>query len=246
MDTVPEVLDAVARRGDLDVIAVTEHDTLRPGAEARELAAARGLPFGVICGAEITTLDGHLVALFIDEPVASFQRMEPTLEAIHRAGGIAVAPHPLSWLTRSVSQRVFARVAAVASDGVYFDAIEEYNASPAGRITSARAQALNRERLHLAALGASDAHFAASIGTGYTAFEGSTIDDLRRAIAARETAAGAARGPRMAELGYRRIVMQQWRGMMATPRAMGWTPTIRSFISSRRRARATDTRDPRP
>jgi len=32
------------------------------------------------------------------------------------------------------------------------------------------------------------------------------------------------------ELGLRRIVRQQWRGMLATPRQMGWLPTIGSFL----------------
>ena len=39
----------------------------------------------------------------------------------------------------------------------------------------------------------------------------------------------------MRELGYRNIAMQSWRGMMATPRNMGWLPTIRSFITSHAR-----------
>ena len=39
----------------------------------------------------------------------------------------------------------------------------------------------------------------------------------------------------MSELGYRNIALQQWRGMMATPRNMGWLPTIRSFIVSHAR-----------
>ena len=39
MATVPELLDYVEHHTDLDVIAVTEHDTLRAGEEARELHA---------------------------------------------------------------------------------------------------------------------------------------------------------------------------------------------------------------
>ncbi|MBI5288937.1 MAG: PHP domain-containing protein [Chloroflexi bacterium] len=233
MATVPELLDHVARMGTLDVIAVTEHDTLGAADEARELHARRAYSFDVICGIEVTTLDGHLVALFVDEPIPSFRRMEPTLEAIHTQGGIAIVPHPLSWLTRSVKTRVLDRVAAAkGNDGVYFDAIEEYNMSPAGRVTSARARALNRDRFHLAAVGCSDAHFLAAVGSARTVFEGRTAADLRRAIETKATSGEAGRAPRMSELGYRNIAVQSWRGMMATPRNMGWAPTIRSFIVS--------------
>jgi predicted metal-dependent phosphoesterase TrpH len=237
MAAVPDLLDYVEHNTDLDVIAVTEHDTLRAAEEARELKAQRNYRFGLVVGMEVTTLDGHLLALYIDEPVESFRRIEPTLEAIHRQGGLAVVPHPLSWLTRSVNARVLARVAEMPNDGVHFDGIEECNLSPAGRVTSKRARTLNRERLHLAALGCSDAHFLASIGSAYTTFDGTTPDDLRRAIESKTTAGTTGRAPTLRELGYRNVALQSWRGMMATPRNMGWVPTIRSFIVSHARYR---------
>ena len=120
---------------------------------------------------------------------------------------------------------------------MYFDGIEEYNMSPAGRVTSAKARRLNREIFGLAAVGASDAHFLQSIGSAYTSFEGTSADDLRRAIETKTTSGAVGLLPRLSELGYRSIALQQWRGMMATPRSMGWVPTIRSFVTSRLRRR---------
>jgi predicted metal-dependent phosphoesterase TrpH len=235
MATVPELLRYVEADAELDVIAVTEHDTLRAADQARELHARGSHRFDLVCGMEVTTLDGHLLALWIDGPVASFRRIEETLVAIHREDGIAIVPHPLSWLTRSVSARTFERVASVQNDGVCFDGIEEYNLSPAGRVTSEKARRLNRERLHLAAVGSSDAHFLQSIGSARTRFAGRSGAELRVAIEAKATVGEAGRAPRLSELGYRNIALQQWRGMMATPRNMGWAPTIRSFVSSRRK-----------
>ena len=232
MATVPEVMDYVEQKTDLHVIGVTEHDTLRAADEARALHARRGYRFDLICGMEVTTLDGHLLALFVDEPVASFRRMEETLAAVHAQGGLAIVPHPLSWLTRSVGLRVLERIAAIQNDSVHFDGIEEYNVSPAGRVTSAKARRLNQERFQLAALGCSDAHFLQSIGSAHTLFEGASAGDLRSAIEAKATAGAAGRSPRISELGYRNVALQQWRGMMATPRQMGWVPTIRSFLAS--------------
>jgi hypothetical protein len=235
MATVPELLHYVEERAALDVIAITEHDTMRAADEARDVHARGGYRFGLICGEEVTTLDGHLLALFIDEPVPSFRRIEETLVAIHRQGGLAIVAHPMSWLTRSVSERTLARVASIANDGVYFDGIEERNGSPAGHVSSERARRVNRARFRLAAVGASDAHFLASVGSAHTLFDGASAADLRRAIEASATSAAAGVSPRLAELGYRNIALQQWRGMMATPRNMGWLPTIRSFVASRRR-----------
>jgi hypothetical protein len=134
-----------------------------------------------------------------------------------------------------VSARVIDRVAAVLNDGVYFDGIEERNGSPAGHVASAKARRLNRERFGLTPTGSSDAHFLKSVGCAYTIFDGASAADLRRAIEANQTAVGNGRSPRLSDLGYRNIVLQQWRGMMATPRNKGWVPTIRSFIVSRRK-----------
>jgi predicted metal-dependent phosphoesterase TrpH len=234
MATVPELLRYVEDHlPDLNVIGITEHDTLRAADEGREIHAAGMYHFELVCGMEVTTLDGHLLALWINEPVPSFRRMEETLAAIHRQGGLAIVPHPLSWLTRSVTPSVFRRIAAVGNDAVHFDGIEEYNMSPAGRVSSAKVRRLNREELHLPALGGSDAHFLQSIGSAYTEFEGTTAVELRRAIETGTTRAVPGRAPRMSELGYRNILLQQWRGMMATPRNMGWAPTVCSFITSR-------------
>ena len=246
MATVPELLAHVEARGDIDVIAVTEHDTLRAGDEARELHARGNFRFDLISGIEVTTLDGHLLALFVNEPIASFQRMEPTLEQIHRQGGLAVVPHPLSWLTRSVGERVLDRVGAANNDGVYFDAIETHNLSPAGRVTSAKARRLNDERWRLATVGSSDAHFLQSIGSARTMFDGASAADLRRAIESKTTTGVAGRAPRLSELGYRNVAFQQWRGMMATPRNMGWLPTIRSFVTSHGRTKPSSRVDAAP
>ncbi len=164
--------------------------------------------------------------------------MEETLIAIHSQGGVAVIPHPLSWLTRSVGVRVLERVAASTDPAVRFDGIEEYNLSPAGRVSSAKARRLNGERFHLASIGGSDAHFLQSIGSAWTEFPGKSAVDLRQAISEKMTIGHAGSAPHLAELGYRNVAVQQWRGMMATPRNMGWARTIRSFIASRTRRRS--------
>src|SRR3990170_738117 len=110
MAEIPELLDYVEGHTDLSVIAITEHDDLRPALAAREALARRGGRCALVAGEEVTTIEGHLLALYIEEPVPSLKRLLPTLEAVHRQGGLCIIPHPLSWLTRSIGERSIARV----------------------------------------------------------------------------------------------------------------------------------------
>ncbi|MEO9253984.1 MAG: PHP domain-containing protein, partial [Tepidiformaceae bacterium] len=158
MASVERVLEYVQERTDLDVIAVTDHEDATGGLRARELAAKHAYRFEVVVGAEVTTMQGHLVGLFIESAPQSFRRVESALEMIHSQGGLAVIPHPMSWLTRSLSERTIERVAARAEPGIAFDAIELANPSPAGKLTGEKARRLNARRWHLAEAGSSDAH----------------------------------------------------------------------------------------
>ena len=229
MAAISEILDYAEDSTELSVLAITEHDDLRPALAAREAWARGRYRFELLVAEEVTTIEGHLLALFIEEPVASLKPLLPTLEAVHRQGGLALIPHPLSWLTRSIGQRTIERVLRDGNDGVYFDGIET-SGSPAARVTRSKAQRLNRERYHLAEVGASDAHFLQAIGACYTRFEGGTAEELRRAILERRTSAVVGRYPSIRQIGVLPVLRQQWRGMMATPRKMGWLPTIGSFI----------------
>ena len=230
MAELPELLAYVQEHTDLSAIAITEHDTLEPALEARELHARGRYRFQVILGEEVTTIEGHLLALFVEEPVPSLKPLAPTLEAVHRQGGLAVIPHPMSWLTRSLGQRTIERV---LRDGGRFDGIEAAS-SPAGRLTGEKARRLNRERYHLAEVGGSDAHFLEAVGVSRTIFPGDSTGELKQAILDRTTSVAEDRYPSVREVGVGRFLRQQWRGFTATPRQMGWLPTIGSFLKRAR------------
>jgi len=217
--SVERLLEYVEHQTDLDVIAVTDHEDAAGGLRARELAAKRGYRVEVIPGAEVTTLQGHLLALFVEEAPKSFRTVERTLEAIHAQGGIAIVPHPMSWLTRSLGQRVIERVVARGEDGVRFDGIELCNPSPAG-LRGRRKACEGNERWRLPAIGASDAHHLEHVGRGWTEFDGTTAEDLRAAIERGETRARMAKYPSFREVGLGRTALGLVWGYTATPRKM--------------------------
>jgi predicted metal-dependent phosphoesterase TrpH len=185
--TVREVLDYVRDHTDLDAIAITDHDRLTGSLEARELSGS--YPFDIFTGAEITTLHGHLLALFIERPVPMWRPLDWTIGKIHEQGGLAIAVHPFSMLTRSIGFRSFDGIMKHRSQEIYFDAVETFNPSVAGRTCAAKIQRLNRTRFRLPEVGCSDSHHLQGIGTGFTTFPGQTAAELKMAIMASQTGA---------------------------------------------------------
>ena len=212
------LLDYVETCTDLDVIAVTDHDDVGGALLARELHARGNYRFEFVPGIELTTRAGHLLALWVDEPLPLLRSLAESVELVHRAGGLAVVPHPFSWLTRSVGRRTLDRLLDNGDPATHPDGIEVANTTLAGRVTGARALRRNRERYGLAETGGSDAHFLEGVGTAATLFRGRTAAELRGAIEARTTMAQAGRAPSMRRLGFRQLAQQQVRGLSVTPR----------------------------
>jgi predicted metal-dependent phosphoesterase TrpH len=228
LDSVEAILDHVEANTDLDVIAITEHDSLEVALAAREAWARGRFRFGFVPGVEITTLEGHLVALYVESPVPSLRRVEETIEAVHAQGGVCFVPHPMSWLTRSIGPGTFERVAAA---GLRFDAIELASGSPPAKLAMAKARRLNRRLYRLPSVGASDAHFRQAIGSGYTQFEGRSAADLRDAFASGDLSGEQRSYPSLREAGLLRTLSLPLAGLRATPKQLGWRRTAWSFVS---------------
>lgn len=229
MCDVPELLSYIEEHTDLDAVAITDHDHIRGAWKAREVWAQGRYRFALVVGVEVTAIEGHVIGLFVEDPVESLVPVEQALEEIHAQGGLCIAPHPMSWATRSLDKKSLLRAAEETLEGVYFDAIETATGSSAGRLWLSRAKRLN-ESLGLPEVGGSDAHFAESVGSAYTGFDGRTPEDLRRSILNGTTSAESGRYPSVFELGIGRVFRQTWRGLSTTPRTMGLGRTAQSFI----------------
>lgn len=216
MADLEQILDYVQAATPLDVIAITDHDDIIGGLRAQELAAKKGYRFQVVAGMEITTLEGHLLALFMKEPVEGFQPLNLTLQQAHAQGGLCIIPHPMSWLTYSIGQTAIERILQSTEQGVYFDGIEVVNGSIAGRVTQDKTLRLNKTRYRLAETGSSDAHFLASIGKSYTIFNGKSAEDLRKCLEAKKTRADGAQ-VELGKIGLRQIVAQQFKSFVIAP-----------------------------
>jgi len=222
MAEVLRILEFVEERTSLDVIAVTDHDEIVGSYQARELAAQLGYHFDVVTGIEVSTLEGHLLALYVESPVPGRQPLEQTIEAVHAQGGLCIVPHPMSWLTDSVSERSLKRIMASREQGLYLDGIETINSTVAGRVSGRKARRFN-ERHRLAETGGSDAHFLIAVGSGLTLFPGRSAEDLRRSLLQRTTRAANGARVRLSDVGLPQIIRQQFR-------SKGFPYVVRSML----------------
>ena len=217
MAPVSAVMEYVEHRTNLDVIAITDHDTLDGSLAARELAARRNYSFELVMGNEITTLSGHLLALFIEKPVNSppaadshYRRRSRPGRALHRPPSHELAdakrrpPRPRQG---DVQRR--RRPASTALRPTI----------PRWRVGSfpARCEASTRANTILPKPVGSDAHFLPAVGSGYTIFPGNGAEDLLRALQGKTTVAGGFREPSLREIGLGRILAQQVRSLLVLP-----------------------------
>jgi predicted metal-dependent phosphoesterase TrpH len=185
-----ELVDHAARRARLDVIAVTDHDTIEGALRAREYAAKRAR-FQVIVGEEVSSRDGHIVALFLERRVRPGMSAAATVHAIHDQGGLAIAAHPF-WRTQRRTRTGLVHGVGWLAAELDFDAIEVENATPGFYLFNQLAHRLNLG-LGAAELGCSDAHILDAVGRAFTEFPGRSPKALRTAIEAGTTAAGRQR-----------------------------------------------------
>ena len=181
-----EILDRVEREGDLDVIAITDHERVDAALAARAIARQRGMATEIVVGEEVSTLGGHLLALFIEERVRPLRSMRTTIGEIHEQGGIAIPAHPLVPYPLCAQGWVLRRLIADPDPRVHPDGIEAFNPTTLGRPFHGRVVAF-ADAYGLAKVGNSDAHATDAIGTGWTTFPGRSAEDLRTAILERQT-----------------------------------------------------------
>ncbi|HEX6543140.1 MAG TPA: PHP-associated domain-containing protein [Ktedonobacterales bacterium] len=185
--SVEEVLSFVETYTPLDVIAITDHDTIEGALRARDLAAQRDYPFEVIVGEEISTREGHMLALFLEKRVPPDLSIERSIELVHAQGGLAIIAHPFNPVFRhSVQRKVMNRL--LRQPEVHPDGIETLNGSFAGIGSSRVAMTLARTVYHWAETGSSDAHTTTAVGCARTVFPGHNAAEFRRAVEARRTA----------------------------------------------------------
>jgi len=87
--TPKEIIQSLQKKG-INGMCITDHNTIKGSIEALKIAPKN---FIVIPGVEISTLDGHILALNIVKKILPKQTIEITIEKIIDEGGIPIIPH---------------------------------------------------------------------------------------------------------------------------------------------------------
>lgn len=208
----PQQLVDAAIKADLDLIAVTDHDTMASVKETQRCGDAAGIV--VVPGQEVTTkwpAQTHVLGWFLEKPVQRGMSLEDTVDAIHHQGGLAIIPHPfIPVYFGSIQPGMLRRL--IEKHPV--DGIEMVFTVPIGarrRKVLDEFYASNQDRLGTA-IGGSDCHFGShDIAQVVTRYDG----DFRTAIQQRETTperlrkAGSPPAPE--------FLRQQWRALVDLP-----------------------------
>ncbi len=182
---------------DLDLVAITDHNTIDGWSRAREFQLKPEndhlAHIDLVPGIEVSTRSGHVLGIGIQEVIPRNLSVVETIEAIHEQGGLALAPHPLAWVPGLKD------FAGVGKDFMSFslDGVEVRNSNATEIFNNHRVAWINRRlKQPIAEYGSSDAHFLWVVGRVWTDFPGRGFSAFREALLHRTTRArGIVWGP---------------------------------------------------
>ncbi len=153
--SVEEIIRMAEKRG-LDVIAITDHDTVEGANYAQTIETG----ILIIPGIEISTKSGHLIALGISEAVPPGLDFFESVRRAREIGAFLILPHPYHQFRHGVGIKLKNAIDAV-------DAVESFNSRYILGSANKKAEKKAR-RFGKPCVAGSDAHNARFIGYGVT------------------------------------------------------------------------------
>lgn len=163
--TTMEQLVETAKAHGIGCIAVTDHNEFKAYDLLKDNKDVIIIP-----AEEVSSKEGHIVALGIDRLIPRGYSIQETIDMIHEAGGYAIAAHPYRWWSGLGEKNTMKYP---------FDGIEARNARsiPSANIKSERLA----KKIGKPITAGSDAHTPGRIGWGYVELP-DTIANWREAV----------------------------------------------------------------
>ena len=154
----------------LNAIAITDHDEIEGTWAVRKLEHEGLL---LIPGEEVSSSEGHIIALGITDYIKPLQTPQETVDQIHDYAGIAIAAHPYCYYRSGLGNIV---------QSLDVDAMETMNSRFILGISNHIAKKVSKKN-NVPVIGASDAHFVKGIGRCYTQIpDCDDVDELLKHI----------------------------------------------------------------
>ena len=163
----------VAKNRGLDIIAISDHNTVEGSKEAIRLTKNDDL--FVVPSIEISSLEGHILGFGCEENIKRDLPAVETIDLIHDQGGLAIIPHPYCFYRHGL-------LCKADYKDLKIDAIETKNARFIVGYCNNKAKKLSKKE-NLPGLGASDAHYYKFVGDCYSKIDcEKDIDSVFKAI----------------------------------------------------------------
>lgn len=159
-----------AQEKNIDIIGISDHDTVEGSKVARKLES----DILVIPSIEISSRDGHILGFGCSEKIEKNLSPTETIDKIHEQGGIAIIPHPFCFYRHGLLYN--------NDEDLKFDAVEVKNARFIIGYCNGQTEKL-AEKNKIPGLGSSDAHYHKFVGDCYTEIDTEKdIDSVLKSI----------------------------------------------------------------
>jgi len=173
----PEEIIKFLKKKGFNGVAITDHNNIKGSLKALKIAPK---DFAVIPGVEISTSDGHIIALNVKENISRGLTLEETVDKIIKLGGIPIVPH----LFRSMSGVKEEKLKFIKDK---LSAIEVFNSCSVPKSNYKMAKIA--KKYNLGGTGGSDSHVLKYAGYGYTIVDTTdkSIDNILSEIEKKKT-----------------------------------------------------------
>lgn len=163
----------VAKSRNIDIIAISDHNTVDGSKEARRLTKKDDLL--VIPSIEISSIEGHILGFGCEEKIDRDLPAAETIDLIHDQSALAIIPHPYCFYRHGL-------LCKADYKDLKIDAIETKNARFIVGYCNNKAKNLSKNE-NLPSLGASDAHYFKFVGDCYSKIDcEKNIDSVLKSI----------------------------------------------------------------
>ena len=163
----------VAKSRNIDIIAISDHNTVDGSKEARRLTKKDDLL--VIPSIEISSIEGHILGFGCEEKIDRDLPAAETIDLIHDQSALAIIPHPYCFYRHGL-------LCKADYKDLKIDAIETKNARFMVGYCNNKAKNLSKTE-NLPSLGASDAHYFKFVGDCYSKIDcEKDIDSVLKSI----------------------------------------------------------------